>query len=99
VIRLALLLAALASCGKERISECDALLATIETIAACEKLPAEAREAVKAKAKVIRAALDQIEERSDRAPQSQVDAITANCRDHLKTIREQYAKVAPECLK
>ncbi len=89
-----------AGCGGERIAECDAMLATVEQVAACDRLDATQRTQVDQAVRSIKDALDRLEEVGpDRAPAELLGEARRTCAKQDAELRQLYEKVAPECLR
>lgn len=93
-------LALAAGCGGERIAECDAMLATVEQVRACDRLDPNQRAQVEQIVRTIRDALDRLEDVGpDRAPAQLLDEARRTCAKQDADLRQLYAKVAPGCLR
>lgn len=95
-----LLLLLAAGCSGERVPECDALLATVERVAACDRLDATQRTQVEQSVRSIKDALDRLEDVGpDRAPAELLGQAKQACGKQDAELRLLYEKVAPECLR
>jgi hypothetical protein len=94
-------LAALAvGCGGERVAECDAMMATVEKVRACDRLDATQRVQLEQSARMIKDALDKLEDVGPgRAPPELLDETKRTCAKQDAQIRQLYEKVAPVCLR
>jgi len=89
-----------AGCSGERIAACDALLATVEQVLACDRLEASQRTQVDQAVRSIRDALDRLEGVGpSRAPTELLNEAERTCAKQEAELRRQYEKVAPECLR
>lgn len=94
------LAAAAAGCGGERIAECDAMLATVEKVRACDRLDPTQRTQVEHAVRTIKDALDRLEDVGpDRAPGALLDETRRTCAKQDAEIQQLYQKVAPACLR
>ena len=86
-------------CGsKNKVKECDELVALAEKFQTCDKIPASTRDMVARGFESIRNALKMLEDAGD-VPKDQLDMLAKTCKSQVARIRESYDKVAPECLK
>lgn len=87
-------------CGSgERIAECDGLLATVEKLAACEKISWTQRAALDQSRTSLVDALDRLEDvGTARAPASVLDEARRTCSKQIEDIQRMYEKVAPDCV-
>jgi hypothetical protein len=101
VIRTGLFCAAVAlslgGCAKKRIPECDSLAKSIETIAACPKVPDDQRSTIRDSANAIRESLKVIDEAGGvaDAPADLVSSMRDACKTQDASLKEMYA----DCLK
>ncbi len=88
-------------CTKQRIAECDELVATADKIAKCEKLPAESRKSVAEAGKTMKDALKMMDDAGGvgEAPKDLVNQLRDTCKTQNKTIVDEYTKLMPECMK
>lgn len=88
-------------CSKERVKECDEFVATMDKLASCEKLPADARKQIGESSKMIKDALKQIDDAggTGNAPKDLVDQMRDTCKTQTKTVVDEYTKLMPDCLK
>ena len=88
-------------CTKKRVAECDELVATIDKIAKCDKLPAESRKAIEESAKTIKDALKLIDDSGGvgDAPADLVQQMRDTCKTQNKSVVDQHMKLMPECMK
>jgi hypothetical protein len=88
-------------CSAKRVAECDDFLGTIEKLSTCDQLPAPARTQIQGSAKTMRDALKMLEDAGGvgSAPADLVTSMRDTCRTQNRSIREQYAKLSPDCLK
>ncbi|MBA3391383.1 MAG: hypothetical protein H0T89_02010 [Deltaproteobacteria bacterium] len=95
------ILGAGAACNKERIKECDALVATAEKLEKCDKLDAASRTQIKSATKTIRDALQALDDvgGASKAEPAQIEGLRTTCQTQNESIIQLYEKVAPECLK
>jgi hypothetical protein len=86
--------------GGERVVECDAMLATVEKASACGRLDATQRTQVDHAVRLIKDALDRLEDVGPgRAPAELLDETKRTCLKQEAEVRNLYEKVAPECLR
>ena len=83
-------------CTKKRVAECDELLATIDKIVKCDKLPPESRKSLAESGKTIKGVLEGID---DDARADVVQQIRDTCKTQNKSVVDQYLKLMPECMK
>jgi hypothetical protein len=92
-----------AGCGggrEDRVTECDAMRATLEQIGACPRLPAAQRAQIDQAVRTIRDSLDRLEDVGpDRAPPDLLEETRRTCAKQDGELRRLYEKVAPECLR
>ena len=101
-LRAVLAACVLAACGGsgERIAECDALLAIVEQVRACDRLEVSQRSQVEQSVQLLREGLDRLEAVGpDRAPPALLDETKRTCAKQAAEIRQRYEKVAPDCLR
>ena len=95
---LAIVLAA--GCGGDRIEECDAMVATVEKVTACNRLDATQRAQIEQTMGSIEDALDRIGRvGTDRIPPELLGEARRTCAKQAAEVRQLYEKVAPECLR
>jgi len=93
-------LALAGGCGGERIAECDAMVATVEKVGACDRLDATQRAQVDQAVRTIKDALDRLEDVGpSRAPAELLSETKRMCAKQNEAIRQMYEKVARECLR
>ena len=87
----------LGGCAKKRIPDCDALVKTVEKIAACPKVADDQRKTILESAKTIRDSLQMIEEAGGvaDAPADLVSSIRDACKTQNASLQQMYA----DCLK
>lgn len=101
MIRTGLFCAAIAlglgGCAKKRIPECDSLSKTVDTIAACPKVPDDQRSGILESAKTIRDSLKMIDEAGGvaDAPADLVSSMRDACKTQDASLKQMYA----DCLK
>jgi hypothetical protein len=90
-----------AGCGRgARVAECDALLATVERVTACDRLDASQRTQLEQTVRSIKDALDRLEGVGpDRAPAELLEQAKQACAQQDAELRRLYEKGAPECLR
>lgn len=81
------------ACAKKRISECDALAAKIEKIAACPEVPDDQRATILESAKTIRASMQMIEDAGGvaKAPEDLVSSMRDTCKTQGASLDKMYA--------
>ncbi len=86
--------------GGDRLAACDALLATVERVTACDRLDASQRTQLEQTVRSIKDALDRLEDVGpDRAPAELLGQAKQACAKQDAELRLLYEKVAPECLR
>lgn len=86
--------------GGERIAECEAMLATVDRIAACGRLDTTQRAQIEHAVRSIKEALDRLEDVGPgRVPGNLLDEAKRTCVKEDEEIRQLYEKVAPDCLR
>ena len=99
VLGCAVLVGASFGCKKNKVTECDEFVKTVEKIAKCDKVDASARTQMESSAKQIKDALKIIEDAGNDAPADMLETLRGTCKSQEKTVIDEYTKVAPDCLK
>lgn len=101
-VQIALVLSlAAAGCGNKRLAECEAFQKTVDKLATCKSLPAEAKTAVQGSSKQLKELFDSLDAAGgmNSAPDDVKKELRETCRQQNDAIVEVYSKVAPDCLK
>jgi len=87
-------------CGGERVTECDALRATVAQVARCPRIEPTQRRQLELAVRSLEDALDRLEKVGpDRAPAQVLEDARRTCVKQDGDLRQMYEKVAPECLR
>lgn len=91
-------LGSVAGCKKNKVKECEDLVALAEKIQKCDKIPEASRTAISSSVSSIKNALKTLEDAGE-APKEQLDMLAKTCQGQVEQVRAQYEKLAPDCLK
>jgi hypothetical protein len=89
-----------AGCSRERIAECDALLATLEQVSECDRLEPGQRLQVEQAVRSMKESMDRLEDVGPgRVPATLLDETKRTCAKQDAQLRQLYANVTPACLR